>query len=105
MLHIGAGSSQEASSGGHADLARWASGSIPSKRSKLQVQRLSSDFRVATRIVAEPLPAPNSIPPGHILVRRAYAGTAAHPDVQNSQLTQSTANHVVSINPRVSPAS
>lgn len=41
------------------------------------MHRLSSDFRAATRVVSEPLPAPNAIPPGHVLVRRAYAGVAA----------------------------
>ena len=40
------------------------------------MHRLSSDFRAATRIVSEPLPAPSALPPGHILVRRAYAGAA-----------------------------
>ena len=75
---VAAGASQEASVGAHGDLARWASGSVPSKRSKLQVHRLSSDFRAATHIVSEPLPAPNAIPPGHILVRRAYAGSASN---------------------------
>ncbi len=71
-----AGASQGAAVGAHGDLAQWASGSVPSKRSKVQVHRLSSDFRAATHIVSEPLPAPNAIPPGHILVRRAYAGAA-----------------------------
>ena len=75
-LQMDAGVSREVSSGAHADLAQWASGSIPSKRSKVQVHRLSSDFWQATRIVSELLPAPQDIPPGHILVRRAYAGAA-----------------------------
>lgn len=30
----------------------------------LQVQRLSTDFRAATRIVSEPLPAAANLPPG-----------------------------------------
>ncbi|CAL5218387.1 g58 [Coccomyxa viridis] len=72
-----ASGASQATVGAHGDLARWASGSVPSKRSKLQVHRLSSDFRAATRVVSEPLPAPNAIPPGHVLVRRAYAGINA----------------------------
>ncbi len=36
---------------------------------------LSTDFRAATRIEREPLPP--QLPPGHILVRRAYAGVNA----------------------------
>ncbi|CAK0737375.1 hypothetical protein CVIRNUC_000902 [Coccomyxa viridis] len=68
---------QQSSSGAHAELARWASSGVPAQRRKLQVHRLSSDFRAATRIVSEPLPAPSALPPGHILVRRAYAGINA----------------------------
>jgi NADPH:quinone reductase-like Zn-dependent oxidoreductase len=40
-----------------------------------QVHTLSTDFRAATRIASEQLrPQP---PPGHVLVRRAYAGVNA----------------------------
>ena len=48
------------------------------------MHRLSSDFRAATRIVSEPLPAPSALPPGHILVRRAYAGAALCLHLQNT---------------------
>jgi hypothetical protein len=43
----------------------------------LQVHRLSTDFRAATRIVTEGLPMAAGVPPGHVLVRRAYAGVNA----------------------------
>ncbi|EFN55092.1 hypothetical protein CHLNCDRAFT_134990 [Chlorella variabilis] len=41
----------------------------------VEVYRLSSDFRAATRIVRRPLPA--QLPPGAVLVRRLYAGINA----------------------------
>lgn len=40
-----------------------------------QVHTLSTDFRAATRIISERLP--RQLPPGHVLVRRAYAGVNA----------------------------
>ena len=80
-MHAG---TQQSSSGAHAELARWACSGVPAQRSKLQVHRLSSDFRAATRIVSEPLPAPSALPPGHILVRRAYAGAALRLQLQHT---------------------
>ena len=43
-----------------------------------QVQRLSTDFRAATAIISEPLPSAQSVPPGHILVRRWDQDLACH---------------------------
>jgi Alcohol dehydrogenase GroES-like domain len=37
--------------------------------------RLTHDFREATRVVAQALPAP--LPPGHVLIRNVYAGVNA----------------------------
>ncbi|KAK9812689.1 hypothetical protein WJX72_002127 [[Myrmecia] bisecta] len=56
-------------------LAKWASSSLPSAQKTVQVHRLSDNFREATRVVS--LPLPTAIPPGHVLVRRAYAGVNA----------------------------
>jgi len=56
-------------------LAHWAAHSIPQHRRKLQVHRLSNDFAEATKIVTEPLP--QQLPPGHVLIRNAYAGINA----------------------------
>ena len=57
------------------------------------MHRLSSDFRAATRIVTEPLPAPSALPPGHILVRRAYAGAALCPRSQQQSCPQQALSH------------
>ncbi len=38
---------------------------------------MSTDFRAATRIVSEPLPVVGALPPGRVLVRRAFAGVNA----------------------------
>ena len=48
-----------------------------------QVQRLSTDFRHATAIVPQPLPSAASLPAGHVLVRRAYAGARGFPRLRS----------------------
>lgn len=56
-------------------LREWAAGSLPASTRKIIVERLSTDFRAATRLVSEPLPS--SPPPGHVLIRRTYVGINA----------------------------
>ncbi|KAL3154502.1 hypothetical protein ABBQ32_013964 [Trebouxia sp. C0010 RCD-2024] len=56
-------------------LVQWASARLPSHIRKVQVYRLSSKFREATRVVSVALPS--SIPVGHVLIRVAFAGVNA----------------------------
>lgn len=60
-------------------LASPASGpaaSLPASSTRvIEVHRLSTDFRAATRIVRRPLPA--ALPAGSVLIRRLYAGINA----------------------------
>lgn len=55
-------------------LCRWATQAEASSRTKVQVQRLSNDFRAATEVVQERVPHLKS---GQVLVRRAFAGVNA----------------------------
>jgi hypothetical protein len=55
--------------------AAWARAGDPTASRAVVVERLSPDFRAATRVAPRPLPA--TPPPGHLLVRRAWAGVNA----------------------------
>jgi len=52
----------------------WAAGALPQTAEAVEVHSLSRDFGAATRIAARPVRPP---PPGHALVRRAWAGVNA----------------------------
>lgn len=56
-------------------LAQWARSAQGQDYGKIQVVKLSNDFREATTIVRCPLT--QAVPPGHLLVRRVYAGVNA----------------------------
>lgn len=62
-------------------LVSWATGGTGSSKlpassaQVIEVHRLSTDFRAATHIVRRPLPA--ALPPGTVLIRRAYVGINA----------------------------
>lgn len=62
-------------------LVAWATagtpaGALPAASTRvIEVHRLSTDFRAATHIVQRPLPA--ALPPGTVLIRRAYVGINA----------------------------
>lgn len=56
-------------------LVQWASSNLPSHSKKVQVHKLSNDFREATRVVSQALPS--TIPAGHVLLRLAFAGVNA----------------------------
>lgn len=59
-----------------ADSTTSATRSLPASNTRVvEVFRLSADFRQATRIVRRPLPA--VLPPGHVLIRRLWAGINA----------------------------
>lgn len=57
------------------DLAVWAAGGIPTTARQVEVVKLSTDFRAATRIESRPLPSP--LPPGTVLVRRLWTAINA----------------------------
>uniref|UniRef100_A0A7R9V375 Enoyl reductase (ER) domain-containing protein n=1 Tax=Chlamydomonas euryale TaxID=1486919 RepID=A0A7R9V375_9CHLO len=59
--------------------AAWAASDWPASFRKVQVVRLSTAFRDAVQIVASPLPPPGGagLPPGTLLLRRAYVGINA----------------------------
>jgi NADPH:quinone reductase-like Zn-dependent oxidoreductase len=65
--------------------ARWALSKCTSAHpmETVEVHTLTSDYPRATRIVAQPLPSANSLPPHHVLVVRTYAGVNAS-DVNHS---------------------
>lgn len=48
---------------------------LPASFRKVRVARLSEDFAAATEVVSTPMPG--TIPPGHVLMRRLYAGVNA----------------------------
>ena len=48
---------------------------LPASFLKVRVARLSEDFAAATEVVSAPMPG--AIPPGHVLMRRLYAGVNA----------------------------
>lgn len=57
-------------------LLAWAISGLPASSTRVvEVQRLSTDFRAATRVVQRALPA--SLPPGSVLIRRLFAGVNA----------------------------
>lgn len=62
-------------------LVAWATGgtaaaALPAASTRvIEVHRLSTDFRAATHIVQRPLPA--ALPPGTVLIRRAFVGVNA----------------------------
>jgi hypothetical protein len=57
-------------------LLAWATSCLPVAATRVvEVHRLSTDFRAATRVVQRPLPA--TLPPGAVLIRRLFAGVNA----------------------------
>ncbi len=59
-----------------AALAAWAT-ALPPLAARVEVHALSADFRAATRIARSPPPPLAAVPPGHVLVRRLWAGVNA----------------------------
>ena len=58
--------------------AEWAQRDWPSTYQKIQVHKLSSDFKEATRLVKVPLlPLSSSLPPGCLLIKRVGVGVNA----------------------------
>lgn len=58
-------------------LAALAREPVPPTRRVVKVHQLSTDFRAATRIFSEPLPAPAQLPAKGVLIRRLYTGVNA----------------------------